>query len=85
MVPAGMRAAVLLRRAILPITDFLDPAILFLHLSLHFEVQLPFSFDLLLLHVTDDALVHGLPHILDFTRAYELAVRRRTALSARCW
>ena len=34
--------------------------VLFLQLPLHFEIDLPFALDSLLLHVADHTLMHGL-------------------------
>ena len=45
------------------ITDSLYLAVFFFELPLHIEVQLPFSLHSLLLHISNDALVHHLSNI----------------------
>jgi hypothetical protein len=52
-------------------------------LSLHFEICLPFSFDPLLLHITDYTSMHSLQNVSELLSPISVA-RELTAFSAVC-
>ena len=76
--------SVVTSNAAAPIADCLNLPVLLFHMTLHFEVELPFALDSLLLHIPDHALMHGLSRVSDMKETRSLTAQH-TALSALCW